>query len=51
VLRDQGDLVDARQHLERVLAIRQAVLGPEHPETRDAVDRLASLEPRSSGSE
>ena len=31
LLRDQGDLAEARPLLERALAIREKALGPEHP--------------------
>jgi tetratricopeptide (TPR) repeat protein len=32
VLRDLGDLAAARRHLERALAIQEAIWGPDHPE-------------------
>lgn len=47
LLRDQGDLVAARPHLERALAIREKVLGPGHPDTaasRRALESLSSSE-------
>jgi Tetratricopeptide repeat len=31
VLRQLGDLADARTHIERALEIGQATLGPNHP--------------------
>jgi transcriptional regulator with XRE-family HTH domain len=34
--RDQGDLVTARAPLERVVAIRERVLGADHPPTATA---------------
>jgi Tetratricopeptide repeat len=33
LLHAQGDLVEARTFHERALAIREKVLGPEHPDT------------------
>jgi hypothetical protein len=33
LLSDQGDLAGARPLYERALAIREKVLGPEHPDT------------------
>ena len=43
LLRDQGDLAGARPLFERALAIREKVLGPEHPHTIRARDNLAKL--------
>jgi Flp pilus assembly protein TadD len=43
LLRDKGDLAAARPLLERVLAIREKVLGPEHPETASSLNNLTVL--------
>ena len=32
VLRDQGDLLEAKEYHERTLAVRQETLGPQHPD-------------------
>jgi hypothetical protein len=39
----QGDLAAARPLLERARAIREKVLGPEHPDTATSFNNLASL--------
>ena len=38
---DQGDLAGARPLFERALAIREKVLGPEHPDTATSLNNLA----------
>jgi Tetratricopeptide repeat len=43
VLRDQGDLDTARTLDERALAIFEARLGPDHPETARSRERLAAV--------
>ncbi len=42
-LQMSGDLAGARPYYERALAIRERVLGPEHPQTASAVNNLATL--------
>jgi len=39
----EGDLVDARTHLERALAITESRLGGDHPETAAALSNLADV--------
>lgn len=41
----QGDLAGARPLKERTLAIREKVLGPEHPDTAQSLNDLAGLWP------
>jgi hypothetical protein len=41
VLRDQGDLDQARTLYKRALSIRKARLGPDHPDTMRSRERLA----------
>ena len=43
LLKDEGDLAGARDHLERALAIKEKALGPEHPSTRLTRNNLANL--------
>jgi hypothetical protein len=43
LLQAQGDLAAARPLLERALAIREKVRGPEHPDTPWSLDNLARL--------
>ncbi len=43
VLQALGDLAGARAAFERALAICERVLGPEHPNTRNARGNLESL--------
>ena len=43
LLQAQGDLAGARPLFERALAIREKVLGPEHPDTATSLNNLASL--------
>ena len=43
MLYTQGDLVAARPLYERALAIREKLLGPEHPATAGSLNDLASL--------
>jgi Flp pilus assembly protein TadD len=45
VLQAQGDLPGARACLERAVAIFEATLGPDHPETQTARNNLAALPP------
>ncbi len=40
---DQGRYADAEPYYRRVLEIRQQRLGPKHPDTRELLERLASL--------
>ncbi len=42
-LRDRGQYAQAEPLLERALALRQQVLGPEHPETASTLNALAGL--------
>ena len=44
LLREQGDLAAARPLFERALAIRERVLGADHPDTAFRHSRLAGLE-------
>jgi hypothetical protein len=39
----QGDLARAQPLFERALAIREKVLGPDHPDTARSLDNLAVL--------
>ena len=41
VLHDQGDLQGARALHERALTIREAHLGPDHPDTATSLNNLA----------
>src|SRR5206468_3960151 len=41
--RRQGELIAARPLLERALAVRARMLGPEHPRTASALQCLGSL--------
>jgi hypothetical protein len=43
LLKDQGDLAAARPLFERALAIKEKVLGPEHPSTATILNNLALL--------
>jgi Tetratricopeptide repeat len=43
VLRDQGDLDGARTLHERALAIYEARLGADHPDTARSRERLAAV--------
>jgi Flp pilus assembly protein TadD len=43
LLQSQGDYAAARPLFERALAIREKVLGPEHPRTADSLDNLGIL--------
>ena len=43
VMWDQGHLTAARARFENALAIREQVLGPEHPDTATSLNNLASL--------
>jgi tetratricopeptide (TPR) repeat protein len=43
VLADQGDLDAARRLHERALAIREARLGPDHPDTAESLNILAGV--------
>jgi tetratricopeptide (TPR) repeat protein len=43
LLHDHGDLAAARPLFKRALAIREKVLGPEHPDMVQSLDNLASL--------
>jgi hypothetical protein len=47
--RDFGDLAGGRKHLERAHSILQSTLGPAHPRTRRAGQRLAELAEPSEG--
>ena len=42
-LQMSGDLAGARPYLERALAIRERVLGPEHPDTALSLNNLGDL--------
>ena len=42
VLRDQGDLKQAKEYHERALAIRQQTLGPQHPDVASSYNKLAT---------
>ncbi|HVR98913.1 MAG TPA: tetratricopeptide repeat protein, partial [Thermoanaerobaculia bacterium] len=39
----QGDLAAARPYYERALAIFEARLGPDHPDTKTVRENLAAL--------
>jgi hypothetical protein len=43
MLAAQGELAQAKPLYERALAIYENVLGPEHPDTAQSVNNLASL--------
>jgi tetratricopeptide (TPR) repeat protein len=43
VLRAQGDYLGAKSLYERALAVREKVLGVEHPETAVTLSNLAGL--------
>ena len=43
LLQEQGALAAARPLYERALAIREKVLGPEHPDTATSLNNLAAL--------
>lgn len=43
LLQDLGELAAARPYYERALAIREAVLGPQHPGTATSLNNLAWL--------
>jgi tetratricopeptide (TPR) repeat protein len=43
LLQEQGDLASARTLYERALAIREKVLGPQHPATATSLNNLALL--------
>jgi tetratricopeptide (TPR) repeat protein len=43
VLQGIGDLQGARSHLERALAIDEAVYGPDHPDVATDLNNLGSL--------
>jgi tetratricopeptide (TPR) repeat protein len=42
-LQAQGDLVGARAYYEQALAIRERVLGPDHPDTAESINGLGTL--------
>ncbi len=42
-LRMSGDLAGARPYYERALAVREHVLGPDHPQTASAVNNMGYL--------
>ena len=46
LLRAQGDSAAARPYYERALAIREQVLGLNHPNTRSSRASLAAIEER-----
>jgi hypothetical protein len=46
LLRAQGDSAAARPYYERALALREQVLGPNHPNTRSSRASLAAIEER-----
>src|SRR5262245_60831148 len=41
--RDHGDLADAEMHLRRSLALRQKILGREHPAVAQSMNQLANV--------
>ena len=43
MLKDLGDLAEARAHFERVLAIDETTFGPDHPKTQLVRRNLDSL--------
>src|SRR5262245_62981515 len=43
MLHDQGDFAGVRLLYERALAIREKVLGPEHPRTAASLDNLGRM--------
>jgi hypothetical protein len=43
LLRDQADFTAAQPLCERALAIRETVLGPDHPDTATSLSNLAGL--------
>ncbi len=43
LLRHQGEMAAARPLFARALAIRERVLGPDHPDTATSLDTLALL--------
>ncbi|XP_074628643.1 uncharacterized protein LOC141886376 isoform X3 [Acropora palmata] len=43
VLRDQGDLKQAKEYHERALAIMQQTLGPQHPNVATSYNNLATV--------
>jgi hypothetical protein len=43
LLDEQGDDAEARPYLERSLAVRERVLGPDHVHTADSCTRLGVL--------
>ncbi|MCX6647089.1 MAG: FxSxx-COOH system tetratricopeptide repeat protein [bacterium] len=51
VLKDMGDFEGAKLSLERALMIRLKSFGPDHPETRETMERLQQLKDASEGSE
>ena len=43
VLRDQGELKEAKKYLERALNIRQQTLGSQHPSVATCYNNLANV--------
>uniref|UniRef100_UPI0035B075F2 tetratricopeptide repeat protein n=1 Tax=Promineifilum sp. TaxID=2664178 RepID=UPI0035B075F2 len=41
---DEGNLPDAAAYMRRALAIRERVLGPQHPDTRQSRANLDAIE-------
>src|SRR5580658_7272973 len=41
--RDQGNLAEAEAYLRRSLALRQKILGPEHPAVPQSMNHLANV--------
>ena len=42
----EGNFATAAGHMRRALAIRERVLGSDHPNTRSSRDNLAAIEAR-----
>ena len=43
IVRDQGDLKQAKEYHERALAIGQQSLGPQHPDVANSYENLAMI--------
>ena len=43
VLKDQGDLKQAKEYHERAFAIKEQILGPQHPDVTSSYNNFAAL--------
>ena len=43
MLRNEGDLAQAKEYHERALAIREQTLGPQHPDVACSCNKLSNV--------